>query len=381
MRKKVQTEVPKGNTTNFRHLKDRAVPALPEIDEETVKVFDYLSDISDSSDEVSDIDSSDEEEVDTWLDIYKKYVVWCTEHHYPILEPKDKPKKGPKYDTSHRWWFLTINNPCKRDFDALANDDALYCAANIEQGEDGVNHIHACMYYKSARVMPLKKFPRAHIKKADYPEKCIEYCTKERTRIIGPWEWGKKPQQGKRNDLTIIRDRIKSGTSVRELTWENPALFHQYGRTLRELEDIAMSEKFRYGKMTTCTLFLGPTGTGKSHNAFEGYLDNPSKYYDHPDDKGWWDGYKQEDIVIINEYREAHVSFQMLLKLIDKWPTKVPRRNRPPLPFTSSHIIITAPFENPRDMFHEKNDKDSIEQFLRRCKVVYLTEKYVSPIL
>lgn len=49
-----------------------------------------------------------------------------------------------------------------------------------------------------------------------------------------------------------------------------------------------------------CQLFVGPTGTGKSRRAWaeagmDAYIKNPNTK--------WWDGYKGQDHVIIDEFR------------------------------------------------------------------------------
>jgi hypothetical protein len=54
-----------------------------------------------------------------------------------------------------------------------------------------------------------------------------------------------RPKQGERTDLNVLRDEILAGKSVQEIALENPDGFHQYGRTLKKLETIALRRKFR----------------------------------------------------------------------------------------------------------------------------------------
>ena len=197
--------------------------------------------------------------------------------------------------------------------------------------------------------------------------------------IIGPYEkdgkskpfnpdhklFGVEPKQGKRVDLDELKEKIMNDEeTVDNIIVSNPIMYHQYGRTLEKIEDIKMSKKFRT-KMTTCDWLCGPTGIGKSHYAFENFT--PETHYVVPNDNGWWDNYRQQDIVILNDFR-GHISYNELLQLIDKWPYNVPRRGRPPLPFTSKHIIITSSL-GPEEIYNKRDAEDKIEQLMRRINV------------
>lgn len=183
-------------------------------------------------------------------------------------------------------------------------------------------------------------------------------------------EFGEVPRQGARKDLDQIKIEILDGKSVDEITMEHPVLFHQYGRTLNRIEDIAMRKRVRT-EMTTCEWIWGPTGVGKSHRAFDGF--NPETHYVLPkDNKTWWDAYRQQQIVIINDFR-GHIPYDDLLQMIDKWPYYVPRRGREPISFTSKHVIITSSLP-PEKVYHHRMEGDAIEQLLRRVTVTHLEE-------
>jgi hypothetical protein len=63
-------------------------------------------------------------------------------------------------------------------------------------------------------------------------------------------------------------------------------------------------------------LFIGPTGTGKSHQAFLEAGD--TVYIKNPNTK-WWDGYKGEENVIIDEFC-GRIDISYLLLWLDKYP-------------------------------------------------------------
>lgn len=197
------------------------------------------------------------------------------------------------------------------------------------------------------------------------PDQARTYCIKDGTYV----EFGELPSQGKRTDLDTLSRKILAGeVSVDKILESEPMTYHMYGRTLNRLEDLYMSRKWRT-EMTTCDWLVGPTGVGKSHIAYENF--HPDTHYDlEISDKGWWEDYKQQDTVIINDFR-GQINYDNLLKLVDKWPCKVPRRGHAPRPFMSKKIIITCPM-TPEEVYWRRDDKDDIAQLLRRVNVVHV---------
>lgn len=188
------------------------------------------------------------------------------------------------------------------------------------------------------------------------------YCKKEGHYF----EFGTPPAQGRRTDLDALKNDIMSGhLKVDEIILSNPIMYHQYGRTLEKIEDLKMSKIFRK-EMTKGIWLYGDTGCGKSHKAFENFT--PDTHYNVPNDNGWWDNYKQQETVIINDFR-GHIKYDELLQLVDKWPYTVNRRGRCPLPFTSKTVIITSPLR-PEEVYCNRNEKDNIAQLYRRFDVI-----------
>lgn len=184
-------------------------------------------------------------------------------------------------------------------------------------------------------------------------------------------EYGKKPEQGLRRDLDQVRDSIINGTDVDEICESNPVLYHQYGRTLNRLEDIALRRKFRT-EMTQGIWLWGGTGVGKSHEAFQNFHPDTHYVLNHRD-KGWWDGYKGQETVIINEFRGNDIyTYDYILELCDKYPMTVSRRSREPCPFLAKTIIITSSL-HPADVFWRRNEKDNLDQLKRRFVIRELT--------
>lgn len=273
-----------------------------------------------------------------------------------------------------RCWEITINNFTEEEEQAFikhAQTECQYAIYQIEKGEkEGTPHIQGCIYYKNPRIWPKKIFPRAHINREKVKGALFRYCQKDETRVRGPYEFGEAPEQGERTDLKEVKEDIMKGKSVDEITLENPFMYHQYGRTLEKLEDLRLRQQYRT-EMTQGIWYYGETGVGKSHKAFEGYSSDTHFMIDGDTiSKGWWDGYKGQETVIINEFRGG-LPYNFLLQLMDKWPLNVPRRNRGGIPFISKKIIITSPLP-PEEVYKNLSEHDSLSQLYRRCTVIEL---------
>lgn len=262
-----------------------------------------------------------------------------------------------------RGWCFTLNNYNETKMKIIDDIECRYCIYGKEIAPTtGTHHLQGYIYFDNAITFGSikKKMPDGtHIEKAKgSPQSNVKYCSKEGDTK----ERGDRPIQGERKDLQEVADAIKNGKSVDEICMEDPETYHQYGRTLEKLEDIVQRQKYRT-EMTTCTWITGPTGSGKSHMAFQGF--NPKTHYVlNTDDNGWWDGYTGQDNVIINDFK-GEIRYGQMLQLIDKWPFTVKRRHRQPSPFVSKHIIITS-IKTPQECYFNLDARDGIDQLLRR---------------
>lgn len=195
----------------------------------------------------------------------------------------------------------------------------------------------------------------------------FEYCTKD-----GNWqEFGKKPAQGERTDLANIVSDISEGfINIDDIVINKPLVYHQYGRTLERANDIILLNKWRQS-MTKGIWLHGKTGCGKSKLAFTSY--SPKTHYVVPEDKGWWDNYRQQKVVILNDFR-GHISYNNMLQMVDMHPYDVSRRGRSPMPFISDLVIVTSSLR-PEQVYHNRENEDKIEQLLRRFKVFNIESK------
>jgi len=244
----------------------------------------------------------------------------------------------------------------------------------------GTRHHQVFVYYhnlKSTTTLTLNKIGKEwgaiHCRVAPMYGNFVQneaYCSKEGTYT----KLGDEPKQGARGDLVETCTLLRNGTiSADFVAQEDPVAYHMYGRTLIHAETMFLRTRFRT-EMTQCKWYWGATGVGKSHKAFAGYS-NETHYVKDLETK-WWDGYKQQDTVILNEFR-GQLTFSFLLSLIDKWPLTVCVRNKESIPFTSKLVIITSSV-HPKDIYKNVLTSDeSLAQLERRCKIKELVRVFV----
>lgn len=160
-------------------------------------------------------------------------------------------------------------------------------------------------------------------------------------------------------DLVGAVDKIKSeGIAADQLIAENPQL-RKYRRTLLSIED-DINDEMKRDFMTKGIWYYGSTERAKLlADNYQG-----TKYYHH--DGQWWDNYRREDIVIINDFRGKE-SFSELMCMVDKWPHSVSRRRRSPAAFMSRVVIIISKY--PPDRIYE-NDIRVMDKLYRRFEVI-----------
>lgn len=266
---------------------------------------------------------------------------------------------------------FTLNNYTDDEVNQLREHKCSYLVFGFEIAPTtGTPHLQGYVEWQNAKQGStiFKINPRIHWqKRIGTSTQAADYCKKE----PGYFEKGECTKQGQRTDLDEIVESIRTNnTTATEILEQNPMAMHMYGRTIDRFEDLMMSKKYRT-EMTEGIWYWGDTGVGKSHKAFENFT--PDTHYVYPDDNGWWDYYRQQDTVIINEFRGS-IPYKQLLELVDKWPLMVKRRNRGPIPFTSKLVIITSSMP-PQMVYHNLSQTDSMAQLFRRFKVIELTNE------
>lgn len=183
-------------------------------------------------------------------------------------------------------------------------------------------------------------------------------------------EFGEISVQGNRSDLnTLVQQVINSETTVLNILEHNPIAYHQYGRTLLALQDV-VDNRTRRNWMTRGIWLAGPTGSGKTRYVWDNHPHDDIYVYN-ANDRGWWDTYQGQSVVLIDDFRGS-LSFSDLLRMVDRYPYSVPRRGRQPTQFLARIVYITSPLL-PHQVYHNLAQHDSLEQLYRRFRVEMMT--------
>jgi len=147
-----------------------------------------------------------------------------------------------------------------------------------------------------------------------------------------------------------------------------------YVRHYTTLKRIALDHIQHQEGQRECVVFWGPTGTGKSHRAWqEAGMD---AYPKQPCTK-WWDGYQPEkhNHVVIDEF-DGQIGITHLLRWFDKYPCQVEQKGGGCV-LKATKIWITSNID-PRE-WYPQGKRAQVEALLRRLSITHLPFKYNPP--
>lgn len=205
--------------------------------------------------------------------------------------------------------------------------------------------------------------PRAHIENAKGNEaQNIAYCTKEDSRVSGPYEQGDRSQQGKRKDIDTVREMVKAGKRMREIA--------DVVSSYQGLRFAAEFIKFQPPPRRVPPIIYwvhGSTGSGKTRWAFERAADLRLEVCRILGTKQsvFFDPYIDQMFVLFDDFRPTRMPFDMLLCLTDRYPTKV-RIMYGFSDWIPEVIVFTCPYTI-EECFRSRCDED-IGQLTRRVE-------------
>ncbi len=209
-------------------------------------------------------------------------------------------------------------------------------------------------------------------------ESNIIYCTKEKTRIEGPWYYGTRPAQGERKDLRRydkLKDLLKAGRSLLDVAEEDFHSFLRFGRGLQSYQAMLESMPRETPRARTrLTIVLGHPGRGKNtwvRNAF------PKAYWTDSGDK-WFCGYipSIHDTIVLDEFVG-----QTRITKMNQWlgvdPTRVETKGGSQS-FLARDLVLMS---NLSPMQWWTNTRVPLETIFRRIDtIVVFKEKFVATV-
>lgn len=294
-------------------------------------------------------------------------------------------RKMTETDKQSMRFQLTINNPVEKGYthekirEILVNNFktfCYYCLAD-EQGSCYHTHIFVC-FNSRVRCSTIKRcFPEAHyeIVKGSISDN-INYIMKS-----GKWEndkkhgtqipdtfeeYGDRPSESKGNNhaLTELYEMVLGGMSNAEIIATNQDYILQLNK-LDNLRTTILTEMYLDDVRLdlSCTYIYGATGTGKTRGVLDKHKSR--NVYRVTDYKHPFDGYRCQDVILFDEFRDS-IALKEMLNYCDIYPIELPARNSNK--FACYHkIYIVSNWSLEEQYKHEQAyDKESWKAFLRR---------------
>lgn len=238
------------------------------------------------------------------------------------------------------------SNFCFTEFDDVkwqpTHENIQYCIWQRELSPTThKQHLQGYMQLMNARPMAWIKnnlFKTAHLEiaKGDC-ESNQAYCSKEASRDgedAGPWEYGTAKKQGKRSDLDAIIHLVNQKKELTEIVAEIPSAL-RYLNNVKQL----IAESFKERTTAPKVIYIyGAPGTGKSTYVFNQY-GRQNVYV--KDDTMWWNGYRQQKVVLMDDCDLTKWERSMLIRMWDQWPLQVQTKGGF-IHLNSPYIIITS---------------------------------------
>lgn len=292
--------------------------------------------------------------------------------------------------TPLRAWLFTVNN-----YDATTLASIVECAEasgllyylcyGLEVAPStGTPHVQGFLTLKKPQRTPrgIKKYLEeysfsqiAHFSRAEAdgrsPKKVKEdnraYCAKTRDCDEIPnevfYENPAESDQGRRSDLETACDTLRSG-GLRQVALDHPVPFIKYHGGFRALGEVHYTPRDPEVQ-PSIWWWYGPTGTGKTATAFRFAKDNSLSIWKSSKDLTWWQGYTQQQICLIDDFRKDFCKFHTLLTILDRYPHSVEVKGSS-VPLNSPYIIVTSCYP-PWQVYDTRED---VGQLLRRVTQV-----------
>lgn len=263
-----------------------------------------------------------------------------------------KPQTFFHYESMSRginWTFVCYEQiPLLRTLLESGDDHIKRWVCQLEKcPSTNSDHLQGYVSFKNrvylAQAQKILGIPTLHMELARKPASAnYRYCTKEDTRIDGPWEGGDwTSQQGKRNDLFDAKEAIDSGISELEIaqTYFSSWVKHRASFAIYRL----LALPHRVNQVMDVRFWYGETGSGKTRGVFE-LFDHAEVYVVVRPLNGslYYDGYTGQKCVLFDDfYGWAPISH--MLNIMDRYPLQLKVHGGfVPMLASTTTIIITS---------------------------------------
>lgn len=213
-------------------------------------------------------------------------------------------------------------------------------------------------------------------------KQAIRYCTKKKTRIEPPVEFGDPPKQGLRQDLiTFVETVDNDNLSYDDAFFLFPEIFSRYPRYVEKLFQIRYKRQandfYRYNteeRLKRVIIYYGEAGSGKTSRVFKKHdLNNiyTLTFGDGSSKSLWFDDYQGEKILLIDDFY-GQIKYSYLLRLLDIYPMRVQCKGG--YNYVNFETIYFTSNEHP-DEWYSRFDTSALERRFTKIKEITIETK------
>jgi len=277
--------------------------------------------------------------------------------------------------SKYRAWCFTLNNYNDVDeehIQSVIKSLARYIVYGREIGKDGTRHLQGYVYFHNQRQRKAvaRMLPRAHLEPSNgTAAQNRDYCTKDGSFF----EHGEMPMEShnareKGGAATKARYAAaliaaESGT-LDSIKRDDPQLYILHGP---RLESLYAPKSVPLDGDLLHEWWVGPSGSGKSRLLWELYPNHFPKALNK-----WWDRYRHEDVVAIEEWAPKNdCTASSLKKWADRYPFPGEIKGGVMQKLRPRKVIVLSNY-TPQQCFLNNED---LEPILRRFTVIHFPEQ------
>lgn len=195
---------------------------------------------------------------------------------------------------------------------------------------------------------------RKHFKKCNVticrgtPDQVHQYCTKEQTRVFGPYYWRRNPAnaddasmflqalsscgKGARNDLKELREKVEQGLTSRELAKAVPDAMFRHGKLVSSYRSLVEPLYDPDDELVIINV-LGEAGVGKSQWVWEQLkellgikgmesqkkMEQFHKFVLMKEPSNWYDFYDGQRIIVLDDFDGSKMSYAELNRVCGRY--------------------------------------------------------------
>lgn len=271
-----------------------------------------------------------------------------------------EPVISPASQKTSRNWQFTINcyDPEVVEYlEGLCEKEYLRGIIFQEEEAPTTKHPHLQGFirfnrgksFTDVKNILLHETTRPHIEPAHHPSSLVEYCRKEDTSCGYRFEYGDLEfEQGKSGVTDDVLDAIQHGANAHAIAVNFPRFFLFHHRGVNALVD-EISPTPNSLRHVEVFIHYGESGSGKTWDALytPEQLPRDSVYII---DKGhlsgsgfvWFNRYREETVLVIDEYKYGWIDYGYFLRLLDKFAIGLSRRDGSTVYAKWTTVFITS---------------------------------------